>query len=117
MKEPKLAKAVQGPLPTGGGRFGTKRDPTIANRLPATRVPSLLSLAMLYADARGVCRAYEMSLEDGVWKIWGQSGPVFFQRFSAEFSPDGNTISGRWEVSRDRSTWETDFDVEYSKIA
>jgi hypothetical protein len=71
---------------------------------------------MLYADARGVCRVYQMSLGDGVWKIWGQSGPEFFQRFTGNFSGDGSIITAYWEKSRDGSTWEYDFDVEYTKV-
>jgi hypothetical protein len=71
---------------------------------------------MLYADARGVSRVYQMSLGDGVWKIWGQAGSEFFQRFTGSFSDDGGTITAYWERSRDGSTWELDFDVEYTKV-
>jgi hypothetical protein len=38
------------------------------------------------------------------------------QRFAAEFSPDGGTISGRWETSRNGSSWEHDFDLTYRKV-
>jgi hypothetical protein len=69
-----------------------------------------------YADARGVHRVYRMSLHDGVWKIGGQSGPQFFQRFTATFSDDGNIVAGRWEGSSDGSSWEPDFDVTYTKV-
>jgi hypothetical protein len=69
-----------------------------------------------YADGRGVHRVYTMSLDDGVWKMWGQSGSEFFQRFTGTFSDDRNTITGRWERSRDGSNWETDFDVTYAKV-
>lgn len=67
------------------------------------------------ADARGVCRVYRMSLIGGAWKIWGQSGPEFFQQFTGAFSDGGSTITGRCEASRDGSNWETDFEVVYSK--
>jgi hypothetical protein len=69
----------------------------------------------LYADGRGVYRVYRMSLNDDEWKIWGQSGPDFFQRFSGTFSEDGGTITGHWEASRDGTDWQTDFDVTYSR--
>jgi hypothetical protein len=69
-----------------------------------------------YADARGVCRVYQMSLNDGVWKIWGQAGPEFFQRFTGRVSDGGNTITARWEASRDGSSWDTDFDLTYTKV-
>ena len=69
-----------------------------------------------YADARGVRRVYQMRLSDGVWEIWGQAGPEFYQRFRGTFSQDGNTITSRWERSRDGSTWERDFDGTYAKV-
>jgi hypothetical protein len=28
----------------------------------------------------------------------------------------GDEISGQWELSRDGSTWETDFDLTYSRL-
>jgi hypothetical protein len=56
-----------------------------------------------------------MTLEDGEWKIWGRSGEDFFQRFSANLSDDGNTITGRWEKSSEGSEWETDFDLTYTR--
>ena len=69
-----------------------------------------------YADGRGVSRVYRMSLDNDGWKIWGQSGPQFFQRFTGTFSEDANMITARWEGSRDGSNWEPDFDVIYTKV-
>lgn len=69
----------------------------------------------LYADARGVFRVYQMSLNDSVWKLW-RDAPGFSQRFKGTFSEDKNTITGRWESSDDGKNWETDFDLTYSKI-
>src|SRR5579864_6544891 len=43
--------------------------------------------SMLYGDARGVFRVYQMSLADGVWKVWREA-PGFFQRFTGTFSDD-----------------------------
>jgi hypothetical protein len=87
--------------------------------LPLTTIIGLDDSAerycMLYADARGVFRVYQMSLSDGVWKLW-RDAPGFFQRFTGTFSGDGKTISGRWEGSRDGSNWEYDFDVTYTKV-
>jgi hypothetical protein len=71
--------------------------------------------SMLYADARGVLRVYQMTLRAGVWKLWRDT-PGFFQRFTGTFSDDGTTISGRWEASEDGSTWDTDFDMTYTKV-
>ncbi len=72
--------------------------------------------AFAYADARGVRRVYKMSLSTGEWKIWGQSGPEFFQRFSGTFADNGERVDGRWERSVDGEVWELDFNVVYAKV-
>jgi hypothetical protein len=74
------------------------------------------TLFMLYSDARGVSRVYQMSLIDGVWQIWGKAAPGFFQRFTGTFCDDNKTITARWEKSGDGSQWEHDFDLTYTKI-
>jgi hypothetical protein len=68
-----------------------------------------------YFDSRGVERVYEMSFSDGVWRLW-RDGEDFSQRFSGTLSGDGGTISGRWEIAHDGTTWETDFDLAYIKV-
>ena len=68
--------------------------------------------SMLYADARGVFRVYQMSLTNGVWKIW-RDAPGFSQRFTGTFSDDGDTINGYWELSDDGTEWEHDLDLTY----
>jgi hypothetical protein len=68
----------------------------------------------LYSDERGVCRVYEMSIGDGVWKLWRQGEP-FSQRFTATFSADGNTMVGRWEAGDDEGGFATDFDLVYRR--
>lgn len=67
-----------------------------------------------YFDTRGVSRVYEMSLRDGVWKLWRDS-PGFSQRFTGTFGDDGSTITGFWEKSGDGEAWEHDFDLAYTK--
>jgi len=57
------------------------------------------TFSMLYADARGVSRVYRSTLVAGEWKIWGQAGPEFYQRFTGVISPDGTAITGAWEGS------------------
>jgi hypothetical protein len=71
---------------------------------------------MLYADARDVFRVYQMSLNDGVWKVW-RDAPGFFQRFTGTFSDDGQTITGLWELSSDGTTFEPDIEVTYTKVS
>jgi Protein of unknown function (DUF1579) len=74
-----------------------------------------------YFDSRGVARVYEMSFDEGVWKLWRESpdfSPLsFHQRFTGTFGDDGRTIRGRWEISSDGSSWEDDFELTYSKLA
>ena len=69
----------------------------------------------LYTDERDVQRVYEMSLREGVWKLW-RDGDPFSQRFTGSFSDDGKTITGRWEIAEDGKTWRTDFDLTYTKV-
>jgi hypothetical protein len=72
------------------------------------------AFCQLYTDARDVQRVYEMSLADGVWKLW-RHGEPFSQRFTGPFSEDGLTITGRWEIAEDETTWRTDFDLTYRR--
>jgi hypothetical protein len=69
-----------------------------------------------YFDSRGVHRIYEMTLRDGVWKLWRDAPDPFPQRFSGTFSDDGKTITARWEKAEKASSWETDFDLTYHKV-
>ena len=77
------------------------------------------SYYQLYTDERDVQRIYEMSLDNGVWKLWRDEpdfSPLdFAQRFSGTFSADGETIEGRWEICHDGTTWERDFDLTYKR--
>ena len=73
------------------------------------------NFSLLYADSRGVFRVYQMSLNEGVWKIW-RDAPEFYQRFTANFSDDGNAITGQFEFSTDGTNWAKDFDVTYRKV-
>ena len=68
----------------------------------------------LYTDDRGVCRVYEMSIDDEGWALWRDGAP-FAQRFTARFEDGGDTIVGRWERSDDGTSFETDFDLIYRR--
>jgi hypothetical protein len=69
---------------------------------------------VLYSDARGVSRLYQMSLTGRVWRMW-RDAPHFRQRFEGRISRDGRSIKARWEKSVDGSTWQHDFDIRYAK--
>ena len=68
-----------------------------------------------YYDSRGVARIYQMSLNDGVWKLWREA-PGFWQRYTGVFSDGGRTIKGAWEGSADGSQWKHDFELNYIKV-
>jgi hypothetical protein len=70
---------------------------------------------MLYADARGVRRVYQMSLTVELWKVW-RDAPGFNQRFTGTFDDTGRVITGRWEMSADGDTWDVDFEMTYTKV-
>ena len=69
-----------------------------------------------YFDSRGVHRVYAMSLRDGVWRLW-RDAPGFWQRYAGTLDPDGTTITGAWELSKDGVSWSHDFDLSYRRIA
>jgi hypothetical protein len=73
-----------------------------------------------YFDSRGVARVYQMSFEDRDWKLWrdvADFSPLDFkQRFIGTLSGDGATITGRWEICHDGSTWEHDFELTYRRV-
>src|SRR6478752_7497120 len=68
-----------------------------------------------YADSRDVQRSYEMTFDGREWRIHGQAGPEFFQRFVGILSGDGNRIETRWERSTDGRSWELDFEATYRR--
>jgi hypothetical protein len=72
-------------------------------------------LSMHYFDSRGVHRVYEVSLDDGIWRIWRDS-PGFSQRFTGTFGDGGDTLSGLWQLSRDGSSWDDDLEITYRRV-
>jgi hypothetical protein len=71
-----------------------------------------------YFDSRGVARLYSMTFDDGVWKLLRESPDFtpldFLQRFTGTFEGD-DVVRGAWEICRDGSTWELDFDLIYTR--
>ena len=75
-------------------------------------------LSMHYFDERGVYRVYAASLDQAEWRFWRDAAaPDFSQRFTGTFSDDGNTITGRGQLSQDGSTWEDDLALNYRRVA
>jgi hypothetical protein len=46
------------------------------------------TLGQHYYDSRGAARIYQMTLTDGVWKLWREASG-FWQRYTGVFSDDG----------------------------
>jgi len=73
-------------------------------------------LSMHYFDQRGVHRVYATSLDQAEWRYWRDAtAPDFSQRFTGTFSADGNTITGRGQLSRDGKSWEDDLALDYHR--
>ncbi len=68
-----------------------------------------------YFDSRGVSRVYEMRMLDNTLKIWRDDPDDFSQRFTGDFSDDGNTITGHWEKAIDGQNYEHDFDLTFRR--
>jgi len=49
-----------------------------------------------YYDSRGVVRICQVSLNDGVWRLWREA-PGFWQRCIGVFCGGGRTVKGAWE--------------------
>lgn len=70
--------------------------------------------SMLYFDERGVSRRYEVRVENSEWRWW-RDAPDFSQRFVGTIAPDGRTIVGRGEYSRNGRPWEPDLALTYTR--
>lgn len=68
-----------------------------------------------YFDSRGVARVYDISLDDGVVRLWRDDAD-FAQRYTGHLSADGATIRGAWEICDDGETWVHDFELTYTRV-
>lgn len=74
-------------------------------------------LSMHYFDQRGVYRVYSAGLYQATWRYWRDApAPDFSQRFTGTFSDDGNTITGRGQLSKDGDAWDGDLDLNYHRV-
>jgi hypothetical protein len=79
--------------------------------------PTKATLLQHYFDSRGVARLYEMTFANQTWTLSRfAEDPDFSQRYTGSFSDDGNTITGRWEMSVDGLSWTHDFDLTYVRV-
>jgi hypothetical protein len=103
-----------------GGFFLMQRSHAEGSGIPRAHIimggdDTTGAYSMLYSDSRGVFRLYQMTLSDGVWKLW-RDAPGFSQRFEGKFSEDGRIITAYSEKSSDGVNWEHDFDLTYTKV-
>lgn len=61
-------------------------------------------------DNQGNTNTYQASLDEKIWKIFGES-----ERFTGSFSDDGNNLVGKWERSTDSSNWVPWIDIKLTK--
>jgi len=71
---------------------------------------------MLYFDARGVARRYDVALHaDGF--TWSRDAPQFAQRFRFTIAKDGRSMEGEGAMSRDGRPWEPDLRLSYARAS
>ena len=70
-------------------------------------------LVMEYFDSRGVRRTYDISLEDGVLRIW-RDAPGFDQRVVATLGHDAFEL--HWELAETPGEWQDDLKVTYRRV-
>ena len=73
------------------------------------------ALTMLYFDERAVTRRYEVAIADSIVRWW-RMAPGFSQRYALTVSPDGGTLRGLSELSKDDATWEQDLELTYTRV-
>ena len=105
------------------GQFLVQRteipDPQAPNSLSVVALdPNTNAYTQHYFDSRGVVRLYAMTFDDGIWTLRREKPDFtpldFSQRFTGKFSPDGNAITGTWEID-EGSGWRKDFDLTYTR--
>jgi hypothetical protein len=69
-------------------------------------------LVMEYFDSRGVRRTYDISLEDGILRIW-RDAPGFDQRYEATVARD--TFEGLFQLARTPGDWQDDLKMVYRR--
>lgn len=109
-----------------GGRYLLERTgvpdvPEAPDGLALIEVDPQGSFRQHYYDSRGVTRLYSMTFEDGTWTLLRDKPDFtpldFSQRYVGQFSPDGDTIDGRWEISEGGAPWRLDFTLVFQRVA
>jgi hypothetical protein len=73
------------------------------------------SCTMLYFDARGVARRYEIALAPDSF-TWSRDTVEFSQRFHVVIASHGATMEGEGTMKRGNSAWEPDLRLSYVRV-
>jgi hypothetical protein len=73
------------------------------------------TFTMLYFDERAVTRRFDVAIEGNVLRWW-RTAPGFSQRYVLTMAPDGDTLHGVSELSKDDVTWEQDLELSYTRL-
>jgi len=73
-------------------------------------------IMMIYFDARGVSRHYEVSLEGGGMR-WKRDDPKISQRMTLTLGEDGRSVRQVGEISEGGGPWQDDLALTYHLIA
>jgi hypothetical protein len=100
-----------------GGRFLLQRTHTDDERIPdglfVIGAPEDgEGLVAEYFDSRGVRRTYQVSVEDGVLRMWREA-PGFDQRLTAALAPD--VYEAEFEYAETPGDWRHDMKVIYRR--
>ena len=68
---------------------------------------------MEYFDSRGVSRTYQISMDNGVWRMW-RDHPGFSQRLSGVFEDGGRTLRVSTELDQGEG-WKPDLQMTYRR--
>jgi len=68
---------------------------------------------MHYFDERGVARVYQVSMDDGVWRMW-RDHPGFSQRLAGLFDDGGRTLRVTTELDQGDG-WKPDLEMTYRR--
>jgi len=102
-----------------GGAFITMRSEFDNARIPQS-IAIFASdntkdeLFMIYFDSRSVSRKCDLTIEGNVW-TWSRTAPEFSQRYTFTLADNGNTMTGKGEMSKDGVKWEEDLGVVYRR--
>ncbi len=92
------SKLEDADIPEGIAIFGTDGDEK--------------TCTMLYFDARGVSRRYEVTFhEDGF--SWSREPPQFAQRFRITIAKDNSSMQGEGTMKQAGKDWEPDLRLSY----